>query len=103
MSENDLNKDYLEKRQIKPLLHNLLRHVTLHKPLNVYDFIGNIEGEDPKAPPSPASLRNTLETGNINESDIYTDKVLKVNQYRIGNFLVKVLLRKCMREKWMDC
>ena len=43
MSENDLNKDYLE-HQIKPLLHNLLKHVTLHKPLNVYDFfIGNIE------------------------------------------------------------
>ena len=29
-------------------------------------------------------MRNTLETGNVNEMhDIYTDKVLKVNQYRI--------------------
>lgn len=92
MSKNNLNKNYLEKHQIKPLLHNLLKHVTLHKPLNVYDFLLEIleSGEDPKAPPSPASLRNTLETGNVNEMhDIYTDKVLKVNQYRIGKFLGK--------------
>ena len=35
-------------------------------------------------------MRNTLETGNVNEMhDIYTDKVLKVNQYRIGKFLGK--------------
>ena len=92
MSENDLNKDYLEKHQIKPLLHNLLKHVTLHKPLNVYDFLLEIlkSGEEPKKPPSPVFIRNTLETGNVKEMhDVSTDKVLKVNQYRIGKFLGK--------------
>ena len=86
----DVNAAYMRDKQVKPLLHNLLQHVTLHKPVNVYDFLIDIleTGVEPKAPNSPVVIRNTLETGKVNElHDEETDQVLQVNQYHIGKLL----------------
>ena len=90
MSEQEQINDYMKKKEIKKLLHNLLQHVTLHKPVNVYDFLIDIleTGVEPKAPNSPVVIRNTLETGKVNElHDEETDQVLQVNQYHIGKLL----------------
>ena len=90
MSEQAQINDYMKKKEIKKLLHNLLQHVTLHKPVNVYDFLIDIleTGVEPKAPNSPVVIRNTLETGKVNElHDEETDQVLQVNQYHIGKLL----------------